>query len=1011
MNRKLLAIVITAVTVTAMILSVPSGAFAVDTSIALAENANEMQEGTPTDVTFSGPKITMFENIATGTRIKWTEYENAVNYRLFYWDGSSWKPIKTVAETSCTHTNLTSGKTYLYTVRALDNNGEYIGEYDSEGKENLFLSVPVISSIKNDYAGVWMKWDNIDKAEKYRIYRKDSSSNWEPIGETYKASYTDTKAVSGTKYRYTVRCISADSQICTSYYNYGVAVTYVASPKITGFSNTATGTKITWSKSVGAEKYVLYVKKSQGWAKLSETADLSYTHNKLTPTTTYTYTVRGFDKKGNAVSGFNKEGWSNLFLTAPDISSVKNTVGGVQIQWGKLKGAESYRLFKKTDGSSWSTVTDTAAGSYIDKNVSSGKSYSYKLRCVSSDGKKNMSVNGSAQSITYVEIPVVKSISNTASGIKITWSKVAGATKYMVYVKDGTSWKKLGDTASTSYTHKSLKSGVTYTYTVRCMDASGKLVSANDKNGWSKTFIAPPKITSASNVLGGIQLKWNKSSGAKKYRVFRKTDNSEYIKLSDLTDVKYIDKNVISGKSYTYTVRCITEDGTKYTSAADESKTQKYVKAPTITKFENKADGIKLTWEKSTGASKYRVYVYTSDGWKWLADTASLSYTHSKLKNGVSYQYTVRCLNNSGKLISSGEKGKSNLFLAPPKLSSITASENGNLIKWKAVSGASGYVLFRRTFNGSWTKISKRINDTSYVDKTIEAGKLYSYTLRCLDATGNYNTYYLNNTKYYKDGKAADGKVSVDGNVYYFVDGQVRRGYVTVNGKTYYYNAKGELEKNGIVGTKAEGYCYADKTGAIDYTFTGIAKNANGYWYIRKGKLDFTCRNGITYNGADWLVLNGKATKVRTEADKTFFRALKLVNKVTDSSMSKEKKLKTCFDYVKGAYTELNPRIPHYTGMDWPIIYANDMFVNGAGNCMSYGAAFAFMAKAIGYENVYCCNSGGHGWAEIDGLIYDPEWSRHFFVHTYYALSYDTPVDNNYKGAISPGYPWMHIKI
>ena len=42
------------------------------------------------------------------------------------------------------------------------------------------------------------------------------------------------------------------------------------------------------------------------------------------------------------------------------------------------------------------------------------------------------------------------------------------------------------------------------------------------------------------------------------------------------------------------------------------------------------------------------------------------------------------------------------------------------------------------------------------------------------------------------------------------------------------------------------------------------------------------------------------------------------------------------------------------------------MFVDGAGNCFSYGAAFAYMAKAIGYKNVYCCNSGGHGWAEVD---------------------------------------------
>ena len=107
----------------------------------------------------------------------------------------------------------------------------------------------------------------------------------------------------------------------------------------------------------------------------------------------------------------------------------------------------------------------------------------------------------------------------------------------------------------------------------------------------------------------------------------------------------------------------------------------------------------------------------------------------------------------------------------------------------------------------------------------------------------------------------------------------------------------------------------------------------------------------------------------------------------------------------------MNPRLPDYTGMDWPIIYANDLLIYGEGNCLSYGAEFAFLAKAIGYDDVYACHSGGHGWAEIDGLVYDPEWSNHVFTYSYYALSYDAHTDQDYRGAISPGYAWMHIKI
>lgn len=199
---------------------------------------------------------------------------------------------------------------------------------------------------------------------------------------------------------------------------------------------------------------------------------------------------------------------------------------------------------------------------------------------------------------------------------------------------------------------------------------------------------------------------------------------------------------------------------------------------------------------------------------------------------------------------------------------------------------------------------------------------------------------------------------------------------------------------------------------------------ANKMYQVKRGSR--TLKEGLLKKGAryysykskkvrslkkDTIYVNGKAMKGMSQASmKTLQRAQAVVARVTNDRMTKQQKLKACFDFVK-TYRECNPRLPHYKGMDWPVIYANDMFVNGTGNCCSYGAAFAYMAKAVGYEEVYCCNSGGHGWAEIDGLVYDPEWSIHFHYHSYYALSYNTRTDQNYKGAIAAGLPWMHVKI
>ena len=83
--------------------------------------------------------------------------------------------------------------------------------------------------------------------------------------------------------------------------------------------------------------------------------------------------------------------------------------------------------------------------------------------------------------------PTVK-IAKVAGGIKVTWNKISGSPRYMVYYKEnGGGWKKIGTTTSTTYTRaaKYLKNGVTYAFTVRCC--------ANDK----KTLLGPYKASNS----------------------------------------------------------------------------------------------------------------------------------------------------------------------------------------------------------------------------------------------------------------------------------------------------------------------------------------------------------------------------------------------------------------------------------------------------------------------------------------------------------------------------------
>ncbi|MBR3358493.1 MAG: DUF4214 domain-containing protein [Solobacterium sp.] len=163
----------------------------------------------------------------------------------------------------------------------------------------------------------------------------------------------------------------------------------------------------------------------------------------------------------------------------------------------------------------------------------------------------------------------------------------------------------------------------------------------------------------------------------------------------------------------------------------------------------------------------------------------------------------------------------------------------------------------------------------------------------------------------------------------------VLEGWKNINGKLYYYKGDGKKASKEIlnIGGKLYGF------------------NIDGLW--------------IGDKSADYL--------------NAYRKAIALVDEITDPSMTKAQKLRVCFDVFPTLhFRERNPWIPHYLGDDWVEKYANHCFDNRSGNCMSYAACFALMAQVIGYEEIYCSNSTGHGWVEIAGLVYDPQWTLHY---------------------------------
>ena len=216
-----------------------------------------------------------------------------------------------------------------------------------------------------------------------------------------------------------------------------------------------------------------------------------------------------------------------------------------------------------------------------------------------------------------------------------------------------------------------------------------------------------------------------------------------------------------------------------------------------------------------------------------------------------------------------------------------------------------------------------------------------------------------------------------------------------------------------LEGEVAEVFDIWYRTHVQSYGWTGWAKNgepcgSEGCSYRLEGlEIRLTVKGAAAPGSTDNPIYRKRKEPSVNEI--LIAKANQYISDYTNDGMSRETKLRVCFDSF-GSLVEKNPWIPHYRGIDWVQKYAGSLFDTRSGNCLSYAAAFCYIGKALGYDPVYGCNSGGHGWAEIEGLIYDPEWQLHN-AGNYYGITYDTWTNQNYRNAIDWSVDWMRVKV
>lgn len=334
----------------------------------------------------------------------------------------------------------------------------------------------------------------------------------------------------------------------------------------------------------------------------------------------------------------------------------------IDLKYNGVSGAYGYFAQISADNRNWKFVEEAYKGNEFSigtyTNLTAGSTYYVRIVPVNSNG--NYDLTDASDSIQVVTAPAavstVKQTNAKSSTISTSWSGVANATGYDVYVKKyGDSTYTLnGSTKSASYTVKKyknskLKADSLYYVSVcatKTSTAGFKAVSASSvgypfctlPSKINKVFASDWKPGSAT-----LKVRWKHTNIADGYQLQFYNAKNKSIKKVTTTKNTCTLKKAPKNSSCSVKIRPYikTSNGKKY---ASWSKKFYFLSQANLsnTKYTIGYGHLTLRWAKVNGATKYTVYAGTSKNNMKAVGTVggnATSYTFSKINGSTISPY------------------------------------------------------------------------------------------------------------------------------------------------------------------------------------------------------------------------------------------------------------------------------------------------------------------------------------------------------------------------------------
>ena len=232
----------------------------------------------------------------------------------------------------------------------------------------------------------------------------------------------------------------------------------------------------------------------------------------------------------------------------------------ITLTWDASEGATAYDVYRKSykEDATFELEATVNEPTYASTGVMTGKEYTFYVVAKNEAGEAEASDVVAMKTTLQGKVRLaIEQVS--ASKFFLSWNRIDGATRYIIYRKRNDDKMKKVLTLGkddVSYTTAEMPHG-DYEFVVKAgrYDSVDRVMTAQSNKVEGSVDVPKPELTLTA---GSKQIKasWDKLEGVTHYQVYRATSKSgQYTKLKTTTATSFTSKSLTSGKKYYFKVR------------------------------------------------------------------------------------------------------------------------------------------------------------------------------------------------------------------------------------------------------------------------------------------------------------------------------------------------------------------------------------------------------------------------------------------------------------------------